>query len=183
MATQYICDHSGAPIPAKDYKGPTRFAFEGTEYEFDLSTGSARTFAAAQAAHAKAVADMRTFAAKARPLSGAVGTVSASGVLTTPADMPTLTTAVPVPGLTPKPERVRKSTAKKAAPTLSAKLPDTGTDKAPATPHPNRKPADETLAIRKWAEANGHPEYRPGKRGRIPAKISAEYEASKEAKG
>jgi Lsr2 len=171
VSTQYICDHSGAPIPAKDYKGPTRFVWEDTEYEFDLSTGSARAFAAAQAAHAKAVADMRTFAAKARPLPGAVGTSSASGVLTTLTDMPAVT----------KPKRVRKSTAKKAAPTLSAKLPDTGTDKAPATPHPNRRAADETLAIREWAEANGHPEL-IGKRGRIPAAITDEYEASKGAK-
>jgi hypothetical protein len=49
------------------------------------------------------------------------------------------------------------------------------------TPHPNRRTRADTLKVREWAAANGHPEYGPGKRGRVPVKIVTEYEAAQEA--
>lgn len=182
MTTKHVCDHTGVEIPAKDYHGPTRFAFEGTDYEIDLSTGSSRAFAAAQVAHRKAHEAMGVFATKGRTVAHPPATeVSAAPV---------------------KPKRVRKPAAKKAPVTVTKRVAlNTGTGNPPGAtvksvaamaftsppedlklPASDRHAPSETLKIRKWAAANGHPEYGPGKRGRIPAKITAAYEASKEAK-
>jgi hypothetical protein len=168
MTIHYLCDHSGAEIPHHEYKGPTRFAWEGTDYEFDLSTESARAFALAQEAHAAAVAEMAQWVKDARALPVAV-----------PADPITEPVAEVAPA---KPKRVRKPAAKatKGAAKRVRKASDSTVmvhaiedlmpDEPKAATNGNGKV--DPAKVREWAKANGHA---VNQRGRISESLTALY--------
>lgn len=188
---QPVSDLSGADIPADDpYHGPTRFTWDGNEYEVDLCESEADDFRAAMFDYEQAVKAVESFVAVSRQIVPALPqsvttNPSAAGVVTF--TLPEGANTATIPAESPKAPRKPRAARKATAATKTARTPAKSKAKAFSPPaedlvlpadapaatngHVKTNPAD----VRAWAVANG---YNLTGRGRIPSAVTAAYVAA-----